>query len=80
MCRQMKGTCLTSDSFGGPCILLDHLVGNVILIDIADVGNSFGSYFFGRNKLDIIESDVGIISLGFRLLSEFGDAVRTGVV
>jgi hypothetical protein len=49
------------DSFlrGGPA-LQDEAVGNVVLVDVADVGHRFLADLLGRHILHVVKPDVGV--------------------
>src|SRR5262249_47748745 len=61
-------------------LLLDHLVGEVVLVDVGDVRHRFPPDLLGRDQLDVVEPDVGIqASLG-RGLSQPTHPTGPGVV
>jgi hypothetical protein len=41
-------------------LLLDHLVRQVVLVDVGDVGRRLPADLLGRDQLDVVEPDVGV--------------------
>src|SRR5215813_5191262 len=49
-------------------LLLDHLVREIVLVDVGDVGRRLPADLFRRDQLDAVEPDVGIkAAFGSRL-------------
>lgn len=58
----------------------DQPIGDVILIDIADVGYRLGANFFCRHIFDVTEPDVRVKSSLFSHGAQAGDTRRTRVI
>ena len=61
--------------------LLHHqLIGNVVLVYIADVLDRRLSHLLRHQQLDVAKPLIGIESLGRSLLPQIGDAIRARIV
>src|SRR6185436_8997526 len=61
-------------------LIAEQLVGDVVLVDVTDVGDRFPADSLRGNALDIAEPQVRIEASLFRLGSELSDPSRPGVV
>src|SRR5215471_5544471 len=61
-------------------LLLDHLVRQIVLLDVGDVGRCLPADLFGRDQLDVVEPDVRVESALGRGLAPPPHASGTGAV
>src|SRR5213596_1198488 len=69
------------DSFlrGGPA-LQNQAVGNIVLVDVADVGHRFLTDLLGRYILHVLKPEVGIEPALGGLLAQLRNPARAGIV
>ena len=62
-------------------VLFRHrFVGQVILVDVADVLDGFGADFAGSDEFDIVEPTIRVVTLGSGHAPQFFYSIRPGVV
>ena len=55
-------------------------VGDVVLVNVADVGDRFLAYVSGYFQLDILEPSIRVEAVLFRLLSKMCNSIRASIV
>src|SRR5262245_53034712 len=61
-------------------LLFEHLVREIVLVDVGDVGRRLSADLLGRDQLDVVEPDVGIEAALGGGLPQPSDAAGPGVV
>jgi hypothetical protein len=57
-----------------------QLVGDVVLVDVADIRGRFDADLLGNDDLDVVEPLVGIEAAPLCFLARLGDVARAAVV